>query len=85
MSVCLSACMCVCVCVCVHNNLTNIGPRYLKLKHIVEYRNSSEEFDISLSNPGQGHGEMLKFFSFYHNTNCQVLYFSFGTCRIYFF
>ena len=72
------------VCVCAHDNLLNIGPRYLKLKHIVVYGNSSEEFVISLSNPGQGHDKMLEDFSIYHNTNCQVLYFSFGTCRIYF-
>ena len=34
----------------------------------------------ALSDQGHGHGVTLKFFSIYHNTNCQVLYLSFGTC-----
>ena len=33
----------------------------------------------ALSDQGQGHSITLKFFSIYHNTNCQVLYLSFGT------
>ena len=33
----------------------------------------------ALSDKGQDHGMTLKFFSIYHNTNCQVLYLSFGT------
>ena len=34
-----------------------------------------------LSDQGQGHRVTLKCFSFYHNTNCQVLYLSFGACE----
>ena len=33
----------------------------------------------ALSDQGQSHSVTLKFFSIYHNTNCQVLYLSFGT------
>ena len=33
----------------------------------------------ALSVQGQGHGVTLKYFSIYHNANCQVLYLSFGT------
>ena len=52
----------------------------LKLEHDVVYENSSEEFDYwALSDKGQGHSVTLKFFSIYHNTNCQFLYLSFGT------
>ena len=36
----------------------------------IEYSRSSDQ--------GQGHS--VKFVSIYHNTNCQVLYLSFGTC-----
>ena len=48
LSVCLSVCLCVCVCVsvCVHDNSKNNGSIHLKLKHIVVYENSSDEFDI---------------------------------------
>ena len=34
----------------------------------------------TLSDQGQGHGATLKFFSFYHNTNCQVLWHMLGSC-----
>ena len=34
---------------------------------------------LALSDQGQGQCMTLKFFSIYHNTNCQVLYLSFGT------
>ena len=47
----------------------------LKTYHIIAYENSSDE----LSDQGQGHGLALKFFSSYHNANCQVLCPSFGT------
>ena len=45
---CLSVCVCVSVfvCVCVHDNSKNNGSIHLKLKHIVVYENSSDEFDI---------------------------------------
>ena len=45
---CPSACLCVClsVCVCVHNNSKTNGSIHLKLKHVVVYGNSSDEFDI---------------------------------------
>ena len=33
----------------------------------------------ALSDQGQGHDMTSKFFSIYHNTNCQVLYLSSGT------
>ena len=46
MSVCVSVCVCVCLSVCVHVNSNNNGSVDLKLKHIVVYENSSDEFDI---------------------------------------
>ena len=82
MSVCVSVCVCVCLClcVCVHDNSKNNGSIHMKLEHIVVYENSWDEFDIGhCPSQGQGHGVTLKFFSIYHNTNCQVLYLSFGT------
>ena len=33
----------------------------------------------ALSDQILGHGMASKFFSIYHNTNCQILYLSFGT------
>ena len=72
--------MFVCVSVCVHDNLKNNGSIDLKLEHIVVYENSSDEFDWALCDQGQGHSVTLKFFSIYHNINCQVLYLSLGTC-----
>ena len=53
----------------------NNGSIGLKLEHIVVYENSSDEFDIE-----HCHGVTSKFLSIYHNTNCQGLYLSFGTC-----
>ena len=52
----------------------------LKLEHIVAYGNSSDELDIGIVLQGQGHSAAMKLFSVYHNTNCQVLYLSLGTC-----
>ena len=69
-SVSLSLCVYVCPCVCVHDHSKNSGSVPWKLEHVV----------LSLSNQGQGHSMTLKFFSIYHNTNCQVLFLSFGTC-----
>ena len=80
-SVCVSVCLSWCVCVCVHDNSKNNGSIHLKLEHIVVYENSSDEFDIGhCPDQGQAHGVTLKFFSIYHNTNCQGPYLSFGTC-----
>ena len=82
-SVCLPVCLsvCLCVCVCVYDNSKNNGSINLKLEQIVVFENSSEEFEIwALYDQGQGHGVTLKFFSVYYNTNCQVIYLSFGTC-----
>ena len=59
----------VCLSVCVHDNSKNNGSINLKLEHIV----------VALSDQGQGHSVTLKFFSIYHNTNCQGPYLSFGT------
>ena len=72
--VCVSVCLAVWVSVCVHDNSKNNGSIHLNLKHIVVYENSSDEFDI-------GHCliKVKEFFFIYHNTNCQVLYLSFGT------
>ena len=86
MSVCLFVCVSVrvsvCVCVCVHDNSKNNGSIHLKLEHIVVYENSSERVrHWQMSDQGHGHGVTFKFFSIYHNTNCQVLYLSFGTCK----
>ena len=47
LSVCLSVCVCMsCLSVCVHDNSKNKGSINLKLKNIVVYENSSDEFDI---------------------------------------
>ena len=46
LSVCVSVSVCVCVCVCVHDNSKNNGSIHLKLKRVIVYENSSEEFDI---------------------------------------
>ena len=71
--VCVSACLpSVCVCVCVHYSSKNNGSIHFELEHVVVFGNSSDEIDI-------GHCP-IKFFSIYHNTNCQVLYLSFGRC-----
>ena len=77
---CPSVFLCVCVCVSVYTiTQKNNGTIHLKLEHIV-YEISSDEFDIGhCPIKGQGHGVTLKFFSIYHNTNCQVLYLSFRT------
>ena len=71
----------VCVSVCVHDNSKNNSSIHLKLEHIVVYENSLDKFDI-------GHypikvkvqGVTLKFFSIYHNTNCQDLWHKLGSC-----
>ena len=81
MSVCVSVCVGVCLPVCVTVyaiTKKNNGSIHLKLEHIVVYENSLDDFDIGHCQ-GQGHVVTLKFFSIYHNTNCQVLYLSFGT------
>ena len=72
---CPSVCVCCCLSVClsVHDNAKNNGLIHLKLEHIVR--------NWALSDQGQGHGGTFKFFSIYHNTKCQVLYLSFGTCQ----
>ena len=36
---------------------------------------------LGIVDQGQGHGMTMNFFSIYHNTNCQVVYLSFGTCK----
>ena len=46
---CVCVCLCECVCVCTHDNSRNNGSIYLKIKHIVVYENSSDEFDIGHS------------------------------------
>ena len=82
MSVCasvLSLYVCMCVCLCTRK-LKNNGSIHLKLEHIVVYENSSDGRvrHWALSDQGQGHSVTLKFFSIYHNTNCQGLYLSYG-------
>ena len=46
----VSVCVCLCVCVCVflHDNSKRNRSRNTKLEFIVEYENSSDEFDIEL-------------------------------------
>ena len=46
----MSVCVCVCVClsVCVHENSKNKGSIHLKLKHIVVYENTLDNFDIGI-------------------------------------
>ena len=46
MSVCVSVCVCVCVSVSVYTITKNNGSINLKLKHVVVYKNSSNDFDI---------------------------------------
>ena len=78
-SVLVSVCLSVCVSVCVHDTSKINASIHLKLEHIVVYENSSDKFDIGHCQ-GQGHCKTSKFISIYHNTNCQVLHLSFGTC-----
>ena len=47
-SVCVCVCLCVCVCVFLHDNSKRNRSRNTKLEYIVEYENSSDEFDIEL-------------------------------------
>ena len=47
---------------------------------MVVYENSSDEFDIEHCLMKVKVKVIIKFVSIYHNTNCQVLYLSFGTC-----
>ena len=76
----MSVCVCVCLSVRVCTRYSkNNGSIHFKLEHLIVYENSLDEFDIG-QGQGQGHGVTLKFFFIYHNTNCQVLYLSFGTC-----
>ena len=42
----MSICVSVRVSACVHDNSKNNGSIHLKLKHIVVYKNRSDEFDI---------------------------------------
>ena len=44
----VSVCVFVCVCVFLHDNLKRNRSRNTKLEYIVEYENSSDEFDIEL-------------------------------------
>ena len=46
--VCVCVCVCLCVCVFLHDNSKRNRPRNTKLEYIVEYENSSDEFDIEL-------------------------------------
>ena len=46
--VCVCPCLCVCVFVFLHDNLKRNLSRNTKLEYIVEYENSSDEFDIEL-------------------------------------
>ena len=43
-----SLCVCVCVCVFLHDNSKRNRSRNTKLDYVVEYENSSDEFDIEL-------------------------------------
>ena len=44
----VSVCVCVCVCVFLHDNSKRNQSRNTKLKYVVVYENSSDEFDIEL-------------------------------------
>ena len=44
----MCVCLCVCVCVFLHDNSKRNRSRNTKLEYIVEYGNSSDEFDIEL-------------------------------------
>ena len=81
LSVLVSVCVSVCLAVCVQDNSQNNGS--IQLEHILAYENSSDEFDIGpikvkVQSRSRSRRD-LKFFSIYHNTNCQGLYLSFGT------
>ena len=47
-SLCVCVFVCVCVCVFLHDNSKRNRSRNTKLEYIVEYENSSDEFDIEL-------------------------------------
>ena len=71
MSVCMSVRLSVCV--SVYTITQNNGSITLKLEHIVVYEKKLGRVrHWALSDRGQGHTMTLKFFSIYHNTNCQV-------------
>ena len=73
-------CVCVCVCVFLHDNSKRNRSRNTKLEYIAVYENSSDEFDIELHRiKVKVTVGVQKFSLFTTITNCQVLYFNFGT------
>ena len=72
--VCVRACVCACVCLCVCKKVIKSNQsRNMKLESFVVYENISDKFN-------NGHCRFkvkvtveLNIFSFYHNTNYQVL------------
>ena len=72
----------LCVCVYVHDNSKNNGSIHLKLEYMVvsEKARTNVTLGIVQSRSRSQRGMTLKFFSIYHNANCQVLYLSFDTC-----
>ena len=86
--------VCVHVCLSVYTITKKNASIHLKLEHIVVYENSSDQrffqvivivinwdkFDIgNCAIKVKVTASLQNFFSIYHNTNCQVLYLSFGT------
>ena len=73
----------VCVCFRVSVFLHDYSKSNMKLEYIVVYKNISDKFDIEYCRTKvkvmARHFFQLQFFSNYRNTNCQVLYLSFGT------
>ena len=67
--------LCVSVCVSV-STITKKRSRNFKFEYIVAYEDISDEFDSGHCLIKVKDGMTLKFFSIYHNTNCQVLYIS---------
>ena len=83
MSVCVSfVCVSVCPCVCVHEHSKNNGSVHLKLEHVVVFENSSDQDELDIWHCPIKVKSQCDFEIFLHlpQSNCQVLYLSFGTC-----
>ena len=71
----------VCPCLFLHDNSKRKQSMNTKFEYIVVYENSSDEFDIEFPRIKVKVTDCRrsKIFPIYHNTNCQVLQFNFGT------
>ena len=76
----MSDCVSVCLSVCVHDNSKKYGSVHLKLEHIVAMKIAWKSSTLGIVQSRSRSQRDFKFLSINHNTNCQVLYLSFGTC-----